>query len=381
MFSVLDRYIATHVAIATLIVVMTLTGVVLMTQSLRFLELIIESGASGLAFITLSLLALPRFFEVILPVSCAAATLFVLTRMRKDGEILALQAAGATPARLIKPGLLLSVLLGFVLFIMMGVIAPKTLATMHQMRQLIKSQYAHVLFRDGIFNSIGNDITVYVAERDGMGYLKGLMIYDARPQNKYPVTILAQSGQLVMNDHEQKVVVQKGERQVFNLENNTTERLQFDQYVIDLPGNGPLEKRWAEPEERSFISLLYPAASDEEAHEKYAEFRAELHRRIMAPFLVPCFFLIAALIVILSPYSRSGRPYELMISGGSMVILLAAYIASFSYAKENLIGILLMYGITLVPFGGGLWIMWRFSKPLFNTTGMLQVPCDQGDPV
>ena len=66
MFSVLDRYIATHVAIATLIVVMTLTGVVLMTQSLRFLELIIESGASGLAFITLSLLALPRFFEVIL---------------------------------------------------------------------------------------------------------------------------------------------------------------------------------------------------------------------------------------------------------------------------------------------------------------------------
>ena len=82
----------------------------------------------------------------------------------------------------------------------------------------------------------------------------------------------------------------------------------------------------------------------------------------MAPFLVPCFFLMAALIVILSPYSRSGRPYELMFSGGSMVILLAAYIAAFSYAKEHMLGILLMYGITLIPFGIGLWIMWRSSK-------------------
>ena len=58
--------------------------VILLTQSLRFLELVIESGASSGSFWILTLLALPRFFEIIGPLSLMAATIFVYNRWSYD---------------------------------------------------------------------------------------------------------------------------------------------------------------------------------------------------------------------------------------------------------------------------------------------------------
>lgn len=363
MSNIIDRYFMGLMAGAGGLIALTLTGVLLMTQSLRFLELIIESGASGLAFITLSLLALPRFFEVILPVSLSAAALFIFLRLRREGEIQALQAAGATPFRLIRSGLWLSVFVGAVLFVMMAVVAPMTLASMHQMSQLIKNQYANLLFRDGVFNSIGDDVTVYVASREG-ATLKGLMIYDGRPENRYPVTVLAREGQLIITDQGQKVVVYHGQRQSFNPQYLALEKLSFEKYVIDLPSVGPMEKRWAEPEERSLWALMFPPPSDTEARMKYPEFRAELHRRLMAPALAPCFFLVTATLFLLAPFGRTRSAYEMIWTFGAVIGLQALYIAAFSWAKHSLLGILLMYGIVLVPLGICLIYILRQSAPL-----------------
>ena len=61
---IFTRYLFRNLLFATLFTAVTLAGIVMLTQSIRFLELIVESGASSLSFWIVTFLALPRFFEI-----------------------------------------------------------------------------------------------------------------------------------------------------------------------------------------------------------------------------------------------------------------------------------------------------------------------------
>lgn len=358
----LDRYLLRQMAGVAAVIALVLAGLLLMTQSLRFLELVIDSGASGLVFMTLSLLALPRFFEVILPIAMAAAVVFVYLRLRKDGELSVMQAAGMSPAQIARPGFILSLGVMVIMFVLMAWIAPLTLANLNQLRQVVKAQYSALLFREGVFNSIGKDVTVYVAERQGNGALKGLMIYDARPENPTPVTVLARTGQLVATETGQQVIVHNGARQAINPKSNTVERLNFERYVIDLPDSGPVRQRWAEPEERTMTQLLWPSASDSEARAKHQEFVAEFHRRILSPLLAPCFFLMTICLLLLRPFGRAQNAFEVVWVGALILILQSGYISAFSFARDHAAGVMIMYLLVMGPLITAVFVLERHSK-------------------
>ncbi len=357
-----DRYLTLQMAGSTVLVAVVLAGVLLVTQSLRFLELVIESGASGLIFMTLSLLALPRFFEVILPIAMATAVVFVYLRLRRDGELAVMQATGLSPAQIARPGFTLSIGVMIVMFILMSWVAPLTLAHLNELRQIIKSQYSALIFREGVFNSVGNDVTIYVANRQDNGALAGLMVYDARPENPLPVTILARRGQLVATENSQQVIVYNGARQTRNPSTGKVERLSFERYVIDLPDQGPIRRRWAEPEERTTPDLLWPRATDTEAQEKAQEFRAEFHRRILSPLLAPCFFMMSICLLLLRPFGRDRRMAEVIWVAGSVLILQSLYISAFSFAAKNNMGVLLMYALVMIPLATSVFILERASR-------------------
>jgi lipopolysaccharide export system permease protein len=366
MSRLLDKYVVRQIAGVGALIALTLAGVLLMTQSLRFLELIIESGASGFAFLTLSLLALPRFFEVILPLSLATATLFVYAKLRRDGEWMVMQGAGMSPVRLTMPGLKLALFGAVLLFIIMAWLAPMTLARMNSLRDVIKDQYSSLLFREGVFNSVaGGKVTVYVASRAADGDLQGLMLYDARPENPQPITIVARRGQLLATKTGQQVLVYDGQRQVFNPVTQVVERLQFDRYVIDLPEQNPIANRWAEPEERTLFKLLYPAATDVGAVRYARDFLIELHRRFISPFLLPCFFLVVMGAMLFAPYRRTASVLDMVVPGALVVIIQAAYLSTFTVAREHLWGIALMYLAVLLPMMiAGFLIFWRSRQAI-----------------
>lgn len=358
----LDRYLIRQMAGVGGAIALTLAGLLLMTQSLRFLELVIDSGASGLVFMTLSLLALPRFFEVILPIAMAAAAVFVYVRLRKDGELTVMQAAGMSPAQIARPGFTLSLGVMALMFVLMAWIAPLTLANLNQLRQVVKAQYSALLFREGVFNEIGNQVTVYVAKRLSNGAMEGVMIYDARPENPVPVTILARGGQLLATQEGQQVVVFNGARQVLNPKTNVVERLNFERYVIDLPDGGPVRQRWAEPEERTITQLLWPRADDTEAREKRQEFVAEIHRRILSPLLAPCFFMVTICLLLLQPFGRARPAFEIIWVAGVILLLQSAYITVFSWARGDVWGIAAMYLVVMTPLLVAVLMLEKNSK-------------------
>ena len=361
---IFDRYLFRSLALATLFTALTLAMIILLTQSLRFLELIINSGASGGAFFVLTALALPRFFEVILPLALMISIVFIYNRMAMDSEIVVMRAAGRSPMALATPALTLATVITALLIWITAWLAPVSLAGMQQMRQVIKAQYSTLFFREGVFNNVGDNLTVYVRDRNEEGELVGIVIYDSRDRAAQPVTIIAKRGVIVISDTGQQVLVYDGSRQVLNPVTGVLDRLNFERYSIDLPESGAVRQRWREPEERTLAELLSPDPSVERDMQNRHEFTIEAHRRLVSPFLALTFAVISLACLLLGPVDRRGQSRRMMFAALSVIVLQGLYLGTYNLAVESAWGLALMYALVFGPLGGGLLILSRYGEKI-----------------
>ena len=361
---IFDRYIFKNLLIATVFIAVTLAVVIFLTQSLRFLELVIESGASSSAFWILTALALPRFFEIILPLSLMAATLFLYNRMTSDSELIVVRSVGYAPATLAKPAILLSLLVTIFLLGVTLWVAPKSLSTMQQMRQMIKAQFSTLLFREGVFNEVGQGLTVYVRERGAEGAMNGLMINDSRAVGQPPSTVLAKHGTLVSTDSGYQVIVYEGTRQEYDRESRALKRLNFNRYTIDLPESDPVRQRWAEPDERTIFELLNPDPAVERDLESLRDFKVEIHRRLVSPLLAVVFTLISCAALLIGPVERRGQVRRIAVAVFAVVVIQGLYIAAYNLARQSDFGLLFMYALVFVPLGFCIFALSGFSEGL-----------------
>lgn len=350
-----DSYMMKHLAIATLVIGVVLAGVIFLTQSLRFLELVIEAGASSLSFWALSFLALPRFLEIILPLALMAGVLFVYNRMVLDLELVVARSAGMSTLALARPAALLSVILcGVLLFITLWG-APKALSSMQQMQQVVRAQFSNLLFREGVFNQVGNGLMLYIREREGAGELRGLLIHDSREKDALASTIIAQKGQVISNEDGYQVTVFNGARHQYNAQSGVLQRLNFDSYKIELPSSEKVNKRWREPEERTIFELLHPDFKNHNDVKNAREFRIEIHRRFTSPFMAISLCFVALSALLLGPVNRRGQSKRIMGGVAAAFVVQGGYLSAFNMALDSNVGLVVMYlfvgaPLVILPF-------------------------------
>jgi lipopolysaccharide export system permease protein len=362
--TVFDRYLFRNLAIATVLTGATLTAIVFLTQSLQFLELVMNSGASSAAFWLLTVLAIPRFFEIILPVALMAAVVFVYNRMTMDSELVVMRAIGAPPGKLAQPAMLLALIVAVILSITSLWVAPLTESDMDYTRDVIKSQYSTALFHEGIFNPVRPGLTVFIRDRKPNGELTGIMIYDSRKKDTSPIIVVAKRGEIVVRPEGQQVLVYDGSRQDINPKTNTLERLDFQRYTIDMPSqNGTVRDRWREPSERSFTELLHPNLADQRDVAGKRAFLIEAHRRIISPLLAPAYTVLALAFLLLGPLDRRGQSVRVILAISACVLIQGLYMAAFNLARINNFGLVLMYGFIFLPLVGGMAML---SEPADN---------------
>jgi lipopolysaccharide export system permease protein len=349
---VYDRYVLRQMGLATGFVALALTIVIFLTQSLRFLELVMESGASAASFWMLTLLALPRFLEIILPIALMAATVFVYHRMALDSEIVTLRAAGISALRLGRPALVLAVGVGAVLLFVTCWLAPVSVTGMQSMRQIIKAHYSTLMFREGVFNPVGSGLTVYVRKRTSEGELEGVLIHDARSSGGRPVTVLAQRGVLVVSPQGQQVVVYNGSRQEFDPATRALRRLDFERYTVDIPEDAPIGSRWREPDERTLGELLHPDPAQARDRENLRAFRVEAVKRVVSPFLAPLFTVVSLVFLLVGPSGRQGQGWRIPAAVGSVIVLQSLFLSAFNISRHTDLGVALTVLSVFLPLAG-----------------------------
>jgi lipopolysaccharide export system permease protein len=354
---IFDRYLLKNLLVAMLFTAISLAAIIMLTQSLRFLELIINSGASSLSFFLLTFLAMPRFFEVILPIALMISVVFIYNRLSSDSEIVVMKAAGFSPMRLSRPALALGIVVTGIVFVITAWVAPLSLSKMQMMRVAIKEQYSALLLREGVFNQIGRDLTVYVHQRGEGGALLGLLIHDTRDPVAPAVTVIAERGIIVADEDGQQVVVFDGSRQRIDPQTGALSRLDFERYSLDLPESGPARQRWREPDERTLPELLRAGPQDFEAVTQRREFMVEAHRRIVSPFLAMTFAVVGLSCLLLGGADRRGFGMRIVVASACVVLLQGFYLVAYNLSKEGNTGLILMYVVAFAPLAAGLYAL------------------------
>ncbi|MBX2834193.1 MAG: LPS export ABC transporter permease LptF [Micavibrio sp.] len=346
---ILDRYIFSSILSAMIFVSVTLAVVIFLTQSIRFLELVVESGAASQTFWVLTALALPRFFEIILPLSLMISILFCFYRMNADSELVIVRAVGMSPLTLARPALILAIITTIALWGVTMWLAPVSLAEMQAKRQEVKAQVSSLIFREGVFNQAGKGLTVYAKKRLSDGTLEGLMIHDGRKNQKTPSTIIAKSGTISPTNEGFQVLVFDGQRQEFDSKTKNYSRLNFDRYTIDIPDKEEVVSRWRQPDERTIFELMSPDETNERDIENKREFRVEINRRAISPLLALSLALIACTALLIGPIDRRGQLHRIIFAILGAILVQGTYIASYNMARNHDLGLALMYTLTLAP--------------------------------
>src|ERR1700744_2584135 len=99
----IDRYILRTTLTSFAIVVITLTGVIWITQALRAIDLMTSQGQTILTFLGITSMAIPVLVLIIAPIALMIAISHTLNKLATDSEIIVMNAAGLSPYRLFRP--------------------------------------------------------------------------------------------------------------------------------------------------------------------------------------------------------------------------------------------------------------------------------------
>ena len=302
---VLDRYILRQLIWVTVFITLALTLAVWLSQSLRFMDLIVNRGLPVSDFLTLMSLMLPRFFGVVLPIATFVAILFVYNKLSNDSELAVTRAAGLSQWQIAKPGVILAIGLTVVVYSVSLYFLPASYREFKDLQYKMRSEYSAVLLQAGVFNTLGEDITVYVRNRTEAGDLQGIMVHDAREEP--PVTLLAERGAIVESEAGPRVLLVDGSRQSVDRGDGQFSILYFDRYTVDIAQlKQAVTDRWRQPEERYLHNLLWPRESKQD--QRYAsELIAEGHRRLQFPLYTLAFAGIGLASVLCGEFSRRGQ--------------------------------------------------------------------------
>ena len=329
----IDRYILRQLVLALVAVTCGLVALIWLTQSLRFVELVVNRGLSLRVFVSLTSLLIPSFVAVILPITTFVVVQFIYQGLAGDRELTVMRAAGLSPAALARPALALAVLsvtLGYALNIW---VVPASFGAFREYNFEIRNRVAAFLLQEGVFTPVSDDMTVYVRARDRDGTLRGILVDDARNKDSH-ATILAERGQLMPDGATPRVLLVNGSRQEIDRRTGRLHVATFGEYTLELEQTGAAEAtRYRDATEMSISELLHPG--DAVAERDRGKLRAEAHRRLAGPLSTLSFTMVALVSVLMGMFRRHGGLVRPFLSIMTVVALVASGLAIGNLAARE----------------------------------------------
>ncbi|MFO1243505.1 MAG: LptF/LptG family permease [Rickettsiales bacterium] len=284
-----------------LMITLTLTGIIWLTQALRFIDFIINRGLSVFEFVRVTGLLLPSLLVIVVPVALFVSTLFAYQRLAQDSELTVLEASGLSPMKVAFPAIVMALIFTVFVYINTLWLQPAANREFKDLQTFLRSNYSSVMLQEEVFNTPMAGLTVYVRERSNDGLLKGILVHDNRVKD-HAVTMMAEEGQIVNTPSGPSFNLMRGMRQ--EEQDGRISWLDFDRYNVDLNFYAEASKtRPREAKERYLSELFSPEA---EASAEENRFRSEAHQRLTWPMFTLALALLAVITVISGEFSRRG---------------------------------------------------------------------------
>ncbi len=344
----LNIYIIKQIVIGFLLVSFSLMSIIWLSQSLRFLDLIASKGISIGIFIELTTLLMPRIFTILAPISLFAAVLFIYNRMLSDQELVVMKSAGISPWQLSKPALVMGLFICATNIYVMNIGIPKAENTFNNLQWKIKNNVSHLMFREGEFTNLQQNLTVFVTTHDDDGSVGGIIINDERNPNNRSTTS-AEKGIIIQTENGPRIILVNGNRQEIN-KNGAFSSINFEKYSVDFGLKGTKARKKNSVRVKSFSELITALNNPSLTQpEKYKMF-VEGNKRITTPLLGLLYALIACTGLLISNFNRRGQTKTISIALSSIILIQAVDLTTGNLAAKNLSWLLIMYANIIIPF-------------------------------
>lgn len=354
------RYLFKQLVSATISVALILSASIWLTQSLRFIDIVINKGLPFTTFLKLTFYLFPDIFGVILPIAFFIAILFTYNKLENDHELIIFRATGVSDLKLATPVLVLSALITLCLYYINLHVMPKTLREFKDMEYTIRNQASAILIQEGQFTNI-QGATVFVRSQKSGHRLEGILVHDARKPNQ-PTTIVAEKGYLAQTDKGLQLVMINGNRQHLKGKTGRPEMLYFDEYTVNLTQHSKkIEQRTRKPYEMGLLELFDPFQPDS-LHSR--KMKAEGHKRIIMPLLTMVFALIAISVMLFGEFSRRRRLKRILTAVASVLAIQLFTLALLNLSDKLPWVIPIMYGVnTIVAALFYFLLNWHWKLP------------------
>lgn len=289
----LSLYILRQLIGPTALFAFLMTCVIWLTQSLRLLDLVINRGQSALTFLYLTVLILPSLLVIILPLAFFFGTLYALSRLNSDSELVVMGAAGFGLGQLAVPVLAAATIVMALTYACGLYLMPAGQRGLNDKVVDIRADIGAALLNAGEFNTPAKGLTVFIRELDSDGVFHGVLVHDNRNAQR-PVTYLAERGVLAQTSAGARLIMFDGTVEQSGKGGAELSVLKFKSYVFDLDQfAGPRAATLRATSERYLGELLWPPNTREITPRIRLTYLAEAHNRLSQPLYCVCFAFIA----------------------------------------------------------------------------------------
>jgi lipopolysaccharide export system permease protein len=353
----IDKYIFRTTLASFALVLVSLTGVIWITQALRGIDLMTSQGQTILTFLGITSLVIPALVLIIAPIALMIAISHTLNKLATDSEIIVMNAAGLSPFRLFLPFVYATLVVAIMVAFIAAYLAPDGMRRLKQWDADITADVLANVLQPGRFAQLDQNLTVRIRERRPGGLLVGIFIDDRRDPNER-VSIVADHGTVMKNEGGSFLILEDGNLERFEVGKRDPALVVFGRYAFDMSKFSNQGHDVALGiRERYLWELLWPEPDDPVYKQIPGQFRAELHDRFMSP-IYP--FAFAALTFAFLGTPRTTRQSRNFSIGSSILAVFALRMAGFACSVitvKSAVAPLVQYLMLVVAIGASLWII------------------------
>ncbi len=355
-----NKYIIKHLVHSTLLITISLTSIVWLTQALRFVEFIVNQGVSITVFLNLTLLLIPSLLMMIFPPAIFCAVLFTYNKLTSDSELVVMQAMGLSRWRLARPAIIVATIVTLLTYGIAFYLQPVSYKQFKDMQYILRDKYVSLLVQEGVFSNPVDGLTVFIRERDADGKLHGILVHDNRQQNsKQPnksITMMAESGRLVETPQGPRFLLENGNRQ--EMTDGRLAFLNFESYTLDISFyTNSMNARKPDVQELFLSELLGFTDEKDLTPADIMKRRAEAHQRIVWPAYNLSLTLLALATLFSGQFNRRGQWQRITIAVVIATILLFSAVGIRGMMSVQPMMIPVAYLTLLIPAFIMSWII------------------------
>ncbi len=334
------KYIFFNILKPFLVISLVLTGIVWLSRSLKYIDLIINKGLSLSSYFWFVSLIAPKILALLLPLISFVAVIYTYQKLKGESELLIIETFGLSKLFLMVPAIIFGGIVALFLLLIEVHLSPKNYKTFKSFQSDLRNNFVMSTLEAGSFHNPIRGLTVYIDKASKNGVVKNILIHDTR-NKEIESTVLAKQGILTNYGNKTKVVVFDGTRYVFNYKNKKTSILNFSKYEFQIITEKKETVRFKQVEERSIKELFYP---DTTINKKIKnEFLAEAHKRLSSPFLVVFMCALAAFSILFGEFKRKVLVSKIIICSFIAVLTQAIYISFMNKIIFSIYTFLLPY--------------------------------------